>query len=275
MTPTGKALLHNYGLLYISISTLSKERPGANFKSIEEYDESLGEMAEDEPGVLVRISESGEHKLSSAEDAGISVERGDGVKLKNVSVLEMPEEEFYFFGAFRNGILELQRELPAFVFGLGQVYAYSLFESYIVDVLNDRLCKHPRCMGSKKQANYSDIFAASSKEALVEELVRKEINDIMYLPITGVLEYLRSRLGFKGLGAENDKIVRKISLERNCLVHNNGKASLLLASEFPEEYQAGQSVVFTQDSFSATINALKAMAVAIDREWEMTGRGDR
>ncbi len=268
MTPTAKALLHQYGLLYISISTLSNERPGANFKSIEEYDESLGEMAEDEPGVLVRISESGEHKICSAEEAGVSVERADGAKLKNISVIEMPEDVFYFFGAFRNGILELQRELPPFIFGLGQVYAYSLFESYVAEVLNDRLGKHPECMGAKKQVNYSDVFSATSKEALVDELVRKEINDILYLPITGVLDYLRGQLGLKGLTNERDRLIRKISLERNCMIHNNGKTSALLAAEFPDDYKKGEDIEFTQTSFNLAVDALKAVSVAIDREWE-------
>jgi hypothetical protein len=268
MTPTAKTLLHKYGLLYISISTLSNERPALNLKSLEEYEESLGEIAEDEPAILVRVSESGEHKLRHADEVGISFARPDGAMLKNISVLEIPEDEFYFFGAFRKGILELQNELPAFIFGLGQVYAYSLFESFIMDVLRDRIGKHPECMGAKKQVNYEEVFGTPSKEALVDTLISKEITEILYLPISGVLGYLRSRLGFRKLATDRDAIIRKISLERNCLIHNDGKASALLAGEFPESYKHSQNIEFTQSSFNLVIDTLRRVSVAIDHEWE-------
>ena len=186
---------------------------------------------------MVRVSESGEHKLSNAEEAGLSVERSDGTILKNVSVLEMPEDEFHFFGAFRKGIFALQNELPAFIFGLGQVYAYSLFESYIVEVLKDRLGKHPECMGQKKQVNYSEVFNAPSKEALVDALISKEIKEILYLPICGVLDYLRSKLGLRHLSTDRDAPLREISLVRNCLIHNDSKVSAQLAADFPDTYK--------------------------------------
>ena len=268
MTPTAKTLLHKYGLLYISISTLSNERKGSNFKSLEEYDESLGEIAEDEPVILVRVSEIGEHKLSNAEEAGMSVACSDGTPLKNLSILEMPEDEFHFFGAFRKGILELQNELPPFIYGLGQVYAYSLFESYITDVLRDRLSKHPESIGAKKQVSYSEVFKAPSKEALVEALISKEIGDILYLPISGVLDCLRNRFGLRQLANDWDVIIRQIALERNSLIHNNGKVNDTLAEAFPESYERGQVIEFTQSSFENCLNKLKGISVAIDREWE-------
>lgn len=268
MTPTLKTLLHKYGLLYVSISTLSNERPGTRLKSLEEYDASLGEIGEEEPAILVRVSESGEHKLRNAEEAGVLVERSDGTILNNVSVLEMPEDEFHFFGAFRKGIFTLQNELPAFIFGLGQVYAYSLFESYIVEVLKDRLGKHPECMGQKKQVKYSEVFDAPSKDALVHALISKEINDILYLPIHGVLDFLRRRLGLRHLPTDQDQPLREISLLRNCFVHNDSKISAQLASEFPDTYKVGEAIDFTQASFNWAIDTLRKVSVSIDHEWE-------
>lgn len=252
----------------MSISTLSKERPGSNYKSIEEYDESLGDVAEDEPVIVVRISETGEHKLSNAEEAGLSFVNSDGAALKDVSVLEMPEEEYYFFGAFRKGYFELQSDLPPFIYGLGQVHAYSLFESYVTAVLRDRLKRHPESLGSKKQVSYSKVFEAPSKEALVDVLINKEISDILYLPISGVLDCLRTRFGLRELSSDWDKIIQRIALERNSLIHNDGKVSNVLAEAFPESYESGQVIEFTQSSFEFCVNKLKGASVAIDREWE-------
>jgi hypothetical protein len=268
MTPILKTLLHKYGLLYISITGLSSERPGSELKSLEEYDDSLGELEEDEPAVVVRVSESGEHKLRHAGKHEFVLKRLDGAVINNVSLLEMPEDEFHFVEAFRRGLFDLQNELPAFIYGLGQVYAYSLFESYIVVVLKDRLKKHPECMGQKKQVAYSEIFSALSKDALLDAIISKEVNDILYLPIGGVLDYLRSKLGFSHLPTDREANLMEISLVRNCLIHNDSKVSARLAAEFPETYKLNEAIAYTHESFSNCLHTLRKILVSIDHEWE-------
>ena len=268
MTPKLQTLLHNYGLLYISIKKLADERSDTNQMSVAAHDNAPGDIGENEPIVLFRISKTGEHKLGPKEKLTIVCDGEEDKNLNDITILELPEDEFHFIGAFPPALRSLEKELPAFIFGLGQAYAYSLFESYLGEIIRARLKKHPLLMSSKKQLNYAAVLEADSKESLIDALIEKEIREINYLPITGIIEYLRRQLGLEDLPTDNDQDISKISLVRNCLIHNEGKVSPQLAKAFPGTYTSSDSIEFTIGSFESAVNLLKKASVLIDKSWE-------
>lgn len=255
MTEQLKQLLNNYGLLYITLHSLTSERPGRSHDTLEQYYKSLGPITDDEPVVVVRISPDGEVKIGN---------KGEGGSAGNVSVWELPEDEFYFFRAFRPGLFQLEKELPQFLYGLGVVYAYATFEQYLAEVLRSCLRSHPKLMGEKKLLTYGDVFSAASKDELIEQLIGEGIRDLLYLPITVLLNSMREKLGFKTLDASYDDEVRRISLVRNCIVHNGAIAEARIAKEYPAQYAAGTPIKVTLDDVSHAIFTLRKLAWAID-----------
>ena len=63
MTSLLKNLLHSYGLLYVTVTTLQKERPGNSHASLHDYYSSLGNAEPGEPVLVVRISDDGETRF--------------------------------------------------------------------------------------------------------------------------------------------------------------------------------------------------------------------
>lgn len=266
---TLRTLLHRYGLLYISLSTLVKERPGSEHNSYDEYQRSLGDIEENEPLVVVRISENSESRILHPGDHDFAILDTEAGKVTdNISIMELPEDEFYFFGAFRYGLFDLDRELPAFFFNMSLMQAYALFEAYISDVIRDCLLKHPKLLGSDKHVTYAEIIDSKSRDELLYKLVDKTVNENLYLPIIGVLDLMRKRYGFKNLSNQYDINLMEISLIRNCVTHNKGKADHRLASGFPKKYNIDDQIEISLETVSAAINSLRKLAYAIDIQWQ-------
>src|SRR5215831_19177176 len=83
MTDLLKALLHEYGVLSVSLSKLEAERPGNPHESLNAYYETLGmpyegsagiireklaALGPDEPGIVVRISSDGSTNIGRFDD---------------------------------------------------------------------------------------------------------------------------------------------------------------------------------------------------------------
>lgn len=98
-------LLQQYGMLSVSLSHLASERPRNKFASLDEYYQSFGGLLPDEPAVVVRISKDGELRFLHEGEHDVSFQDKEGKKVGVVTVWEMPENEFWFFKAFRPGLL--------------------------------------------------------------------------------------------------------------------------------------------------------------------------
>ena len=119
MTYLLKTLLHEYGMLSVSLSKLEGERPGNPHELLNAYYESMGTPYEgpaelmrekiaaldpDEPKLVVGISPDGSTKIRSFDESN-----PEG----NLAVWELPEDEFYFFKAFRHGLFEWEKQVPS------------------------------------------------------------------------------------------------------------------------------------------------------------------
>ncbi len=235
MTQFLKDLLRNYGLLYITLTQLLSERPGNKYASLDEYYHSLGMQTPDNPMFYVhpssdgktRYLDEGEHDIEARDDAGNKVG-------KVVGVLELPEDEFYFFQAFRPGMFDLEKDLPSFLFEMALIYANSLFENYISSIIRLRFQKHPELMGVNKQVTYGQVIKSNSKQDVIEHLINREVQQLMYEPIGAVLERMRAKYGFRDLTTKYDEEIIYLSLIRNCVMHNSRKVDSKLATNKPK-----------------------------------------
>jgi hypothetical protein len=112
------------------------------------------------------------------------------------TILELPEDEFYFFKAFRRAAFDLQKRLPSFILQMSFVYSY---ESTI------------------------------------------------------------------------DQTIGRLSLIRNCLLHNSGVPDPKLAKCDPSSFGSGQSIDVTEVTISKAINEFRRAALAVDASFERHG----
>ncbi len=284
MTHLLKTLLHEYGILYVSLSKLEEERPGNPHESLNAYYESMGipyettagvmreELAALEPrehAIVVRISPDGSTNIGSFHG---DEDRSDpvGTPASNIAVWELPEDEFYFFKAFRPGLFDLEKQVPAFLVQMAFVYAYTLFESYLRGILARCLKAHPQQIGLKKQIAYADIFASTSKEELMERIIDRELSQLLYEPIDSLLTKMREAFGFRSLSSTHDHAIRRLSLTRNCLMHNAGKVSEKLAKAQASMIE-GKPITIQRSTISEAIDIYRKFCLETDQAFESLG----
>jgi hypothetical protein len=281
MTYLLKTLLHEYGILSVSLSKLEGERPGNPHESLNAYYESMGAPYEgpasvmrekiaaldpDEPKLVVGISAGGSMKMRAFDEN----EPDSEGKPSGVKFLELPEDEFYFFKAFRHGLFEWERQVPAFLLQMAFVHAYTLFENYLRGILSLRLQAHPEQIGVKKQITYAEIFASASKEEIMEWIIDRELSQLMYEPIESLLAKMRDTFGFRNLSDTHDDAIRRLALTRNCLMHNAGKVSDKLAKT-DSALTEGQQITIQSKTISEAIHTYRTFCLEVDQGFESLG----
>jgi hypothetical protein len=263
VTPILKKLLHSYGLLYVTIMTLQNERPGTPHATLRDYYDSLGEAEPGEPILAVHISPDGQTRFLRQNANQLPPDLKSRYENGDVTIMELPEDEFYFFQAFRPGAFDLETQLPPFILQMALVYAYTLFENYIADVIRLRLHAHPAQIGLKKQITVAELLASESRESLIASEIEREVNQIMYMPIVAILNSLRSRFGLRDLSTEHDRSIEVLSLTRNCIVHNGGKVDSRLAAT-NTSLVVGQSIEMGTEALSNFIHACRKVCASVD-----------
>ena len=260
MTDLLKHLLHAYGLLYITIEELQQSRPGTSHASLKAYYDSLGPGLPGEPSLMVRVSNDRETRIVP-KFTGPGVP--DSLRDADVTLMELPEDEFHFFQAFRPGMFDLQKEVPAFILEMSLIHAYALFEAYVSDVVRLRLKAHPAQIGMDKHVSLAEVLASADKNALLDAFVERELNQIMHEPIGATLKRLRERLGLRSLAEECDLSIVKLSLVRNCLIHNKGISDKKLVAADPA-VPLVTKIIINGDDVRAAIATCRHAAVAVD-----------
>jgi hypothetical protein len=276
MTYLLKTLLHEYGMLSVSLSKLEGERPGNPHESLNAYYESMGTPYEgpaelmrekiaaldpDEPKLVVGISPDGSTKIRSFDESN-----PEG----NLAVWELPADEFYFFKAFRHGLFEWEKQVPTFLLQMAFVHAYTLFENYLRGILSLRLRAHPQQIGLKKQITYAEIFASASREEIMDRIIDRELSQLMYEPIESLLAKMRETFGFRNLFDTHDDAILRLALTRNCLMHNAGKVSDKLAKTDRAQTE-GQQITIQSKTISEAIHTYRTFCLEVDQGFESLG----
>jgi hypothetical protein len=270
MTEFLKTLLHNYGLLYVSISTIDTARTKwSNALGPVMSDEELSKspIAKDEPVIIVRVSKGEEPEFLSQEEHGIQLSDKDtGEPVGDLTVGELPEDEFYFFKAFRTGIAALTNELPEFFYGMCLVHAHALFENYLSQLLQSIFLLRPEMLGKTRQVSYETILESyPSMSLLLEKLVERELRELFYKSWRELLDALREKYGFKDLSDNRDEKTIELSLIRNCLLHNRGMADPKLEEESNGTYQCGTGIPVDMNLVLTAMTTFRKLAVEIDK----------
>ena len=108
------------------------------------------------------------------------------------------------------------------MFEMAITHAYALFESYLTDILRKQLKQHPRLLGGQREIKYEQVFSASSKDALIDSMIERELRELLYLSVPDLLKKMRDQMGFRTLVRDFDEEITYWSLVRNCLLHNRG-----------------------------------------------------
>lgn len=264
MTEGLKALLEHFGTLSVTLMHLLSERPGTAYNSLDEYYKTLGAPSPDEPVVVVRISKDGGSRILKEGQHCIEIRDDAGTKTGIVNIMELPEDEFWYFRAFRPALFDLDNDIPRFVYEMAIVDLYAVFEGYLSSLIRARLRKHPQLMGSQRQLRYDQIFTAASKDALIDIMIDREIRDIMYLPFLGVMQKMREQLGFGRLTDIYDERANYVSLLRNCLLHNSGYADSKIAM-IKSDLRETDKLSITMMDVDETVYVLRKLAYEIDK----------
>jgi hypothetical protein len=264
LTNSLKELLRQYGMLAVSLDQLERERPGNPHASLQAYYDSLGTPPPGMPVLVVRVSADGEIRFRSPSQSDPEAAKYVAAGAK-VTVWELPEDEFHFFEAFRPALFDLEKRLPRFLLGMALVYGYTLFEDYLAQVIRGRLTEYPAQMGAEKHVTYRQILESASKEELLEKLVDRELYQLMHEPVCAILGRLRSQFGLRSLTEQYDDAVCRLSMMRNCLMHNAAKVSSQLAAA-DKVLVVGEELHVDSDLVSHAIGVFRKLAVAIDRE---------
>jgi hypothetical protein len=276
MTDDLTELLQQYGVLTVSLSQLARERPGSQYDSLEEYYKSLGasyvslcetRLLPGEAALVVRISKDGEMRFLEVGQHDVMFADEEGKKTGVVTVWELPEDEFWFFRAFRPALFGLEKNLPAFLFEMGVTQAYAMFEGYLTGILRARLRQHPRLMGGQRELKYEQVLLAKSRETLIEGMIDREMKELTYLALPDLLRKMRDQMGFKSLPDEHDEQVNYLSLVRNCLLHNRGRVDIKLANCRPT-LQKGEKITVGNEDVTTSVNVLRKFAYHIDQVFE-------
>jgi hypothetical protein len=246
MTGALKELLSKYGMLYITIARLEQERSGSAYSSLEEYYEALGDAEDGEPALVVRISKDGETRF--IRDWPDPNAFGKKYERAKITVWELPEDEFYFFKAFRPAAFDLEKQLPSFIIEMAFVYSYEAFEGYLAEIVRFRL---------------TALLAASDVDRKLDRILRS--------PIAKILDELRHKIGLRDLPLTFDKAIVRLSLMRNCLLHNSGIPDAKLAMHDPLSFGSGERIEVTKDTISIAISELRKAALAVDTSFERLG----
>jgi hypothetical protein len=263
MTNLLKALLHDYGVLEVSLSKLEAERPGNPHASLNTYCESMGTPYEGPAGVMLeklaalgsnehaivmRISPDGSTNVRGFDrndNAPATPEERSGPR---IAVWELPEDEFYYFKAFREGLFDLEKSTPPLapdgirarvhtVRGLPQERPGTLTPGT------------PPANWQQQTDGLWSHLRQCLKRKIMARIIDRELSQLMYESIEALLDKMRNNYGFRDLAPTHDREIRRLSLIRNCLMHNAGKVNDKLA-DVETTMIEGQPVTIHRDTIS-------------------------
>jgi hypothetical protein len=258
VSPPFKLLLKRFGELTATTHFYAEARaPGPVDRPGENY--TLADLADREPAepaLIVKVSADGGSRIDRvvAADGGVD----DALR-----VMELPEDEFWFFEAFRPAFSRLAIGAPGFLFEMAVINLYAVFEAYLADMLRSRLRRLPQLVSAKaRRSSIGNDIDPTAR--LVDRAVEHDIRKITYGSITSLLEQLRTDLHMNGLTTDFDIATQRIALIRNCLLHNGGMADQKLAAA-DSSFRLGHRLEIAHHDLSASMRTLRGLVLAIDR----------
>ena len=174
-----KALLRRFGEIQATTSFYGHaqlaepaEFPGENYP--------LCNLESGEPALIVKINADGSSRIEAAIDP-------DGRVSDVVKVMELPEDEFWYFEAFRPALSRLSLGAPGFLFEMELVTLYGVFEAFLSDALRDYFRLQLKHLGPKAQREVKALGNPSSQiDAAVNQVIDREVRRLTYNSVASV-----------------------------------------------------------------------------------------
>ena len=119
--------------------------------------------------------------------------------------------------------MKLLHQFPELNRILGLIYLVAVFEGYLSDIVREILLTHPEALKSNRQLTVEEVLAQGGKKQMLNYLVEKEIDDLLYKSFPDVSKYFNEKfkinLNDSEIPAEN---VVEIQATRNIHIHNKG-----------------------------------------------------
>ena len=258
VSPLLKDLLKRFGEVQATTAFYARSRPHGPVEHPGQH-YPASDLEPGEPALIVKVSRDGESRIRPAVHA-------DGGKSDVISVMELPEDEFWYFEAFRPALSRLASGAPGFLAEMELVTLYGVFEAYLGDVLRDRLRSHPHLLGAKAQRDLSGLGDPTTRDpAAVDRVIDAEVRRLTLSSITALLSHMRTDLDMKGLSTRFDAPVQTAALVRNCLLHAGGKVDERLAAA-DLRYTLGERLALDAGIAARMAKVLRDLAHAIDRQ---------
>ncbi|MES2110738.1 MAG: hypothetical protein V4577_18415 [Bacteroidota bacterium] len=118
--------------------------------------------------------------------------------------------------------------------------------AFLTDLIIACLKKQPKKLlpdsksqNKDKTLTYQQLLLADSYETLLNELIEKEVRNIMYKSMHEILDYLKRKLKLKWDASINEEIIVANRI-RNCCMHNNCLADKALVKD--PRFKEGQEI---------------------------------
>lgn len=258
VSPLLNDVLKRFGEIQATTSFYARSRPEGPVEYPGEH-YPAGALEPGEPALIVKISRDGESGVHPAV-------HHDGSESDVASVMELPEDEFWYFEAFRPALSRLALDAPGFLAEMELVTLYGVFEAYLGDMLRDRLRRHPRLLSAKAQRDLEDLGDSSVRDPVaVDGVIDVEVRRLTYGSITALLAHMRTALDMPSLTTRFDAPVQAVALVRNSLLHGGGKVDHRLAAADPR-YTLGERLALGTGDAARMAEALRDLAYAIDQQ---------
>jgi uncharacterized protein YutE (UPF0331/DUF86 family) len=122
-------------------------------------------------------------------------------------------------------------------------------------------------LGGQRKVTYEQVFQALSRDTLIEEMIDREIRDLMYQSVQVVLDRMRDELGFRRLTKEYDDRLNYLSLLRNCLLHNRSRVDVKLAGCRPT-LREGDRLYLDMSDVDEAVHVLRKFSSQVDQAFE-------
>jgi hypothetical protein len=256
-------LIVELGMIAAAIQALASRKPASTAKSFEEYQDTLGPIEPDEPVIAVKVNLMGTRTLKKEEEREYAVLFSEGTVTTKVSLLDIPQDEFFFLKGLHRGSFEIGQALPPYYYGMGIMHAQTLVEVYLEDMLELVYEVDPSLMPESKVVRAHEQFVLDGNTSAATELRQKAAHRALRLPLPAIAKGFRETLGFAELDPVVDEPLQRSSLLRNCIAHGS-IVSPQLAGAFPAQYQAGATLVPDQVMFQRALSSYQGFVFALE-----------
>ena len=119
--------------------------------------------------------------------------------------------------------MKLFRQFPELLRILGLSHLVTIFEGYLVDIIQEILLAHPDILKSGKQLTAEEVLTIGERKQIVSYLAEKEVEELQYSPFQKVVKYFDDKFNINlNTPIVSPEQITEILATRNIHIHNKG-----------------------------------------------------